>query len=136
MAELKTKKNTASVKDFLAKIENPEKRKDAETLVKIFIEIIKEKPVMWGSAIIGFGEFRYKYASGREGDWMAAGFSPRKTAFSLYLSECMYGFDKFKDLLDKLGKHTTGAGCLYIKKLSDVDVEVLKKLIKASLKLV
>ena len=134
MAELKTQKNKASVADFLATIKDKEKQIDAKKLLAIFKEVTGKKPVMWGGAIIGFGEIHYKYASGREGDWMAAGFSPRSAAFSLYLSGCMYGFDTFKDLLDKLGKYKTGKGCLYIKKLSDVDVAVLKKLIKAASK--
>lgn len=134
MAELKTQKNKASVTDFLATIKDKEKQADAKKLLAIFKEVTGKKPIMWGSAIIGFGEIHYKYASGREGDWMAAGFSPRSAAFSLYLSGCMYGFDKFKDLLDKLGKFKTGKGCLYIKKLSDVDVAVLKKLIKVASK--
>jgi len=92
-------------------------------------EITREEPKMWGSSIVGFGSYHYKGKSGREGDWMLTGFSPRKQFLTLYL---MGGFDSAADLLDKLGKYTTGVGCLYIKKLDDVDKQVLIQLVQAS----
>ena len=115
MTELKTKKNKASVAEFINSINDSQKREDSKQLLKIFEQITKEKGVMWGSSIIGFGQYHYKSAkSSQEGDWMLTGFSPRKQQFSLYI---MSGFDKYKDLLEKLGKHKISGGCcLYIKK--------------------
>lgn len=130
MSEIKTKVTDASVEDFLQSIPNETKRADSFTLLKIFSEITKEKPKMWGTSIIGFGQYHYKSDRSRqEGDWMLTGFSPRKQNLALYL---MLGFTDYSDLLDKLGKHKTGMGCLYINKLSDVDQGVLKELIKRS----
>jgi len=131
MAELKTKVNDASVTAFLNKIEDEEKRKDSFEILKIMTQVTKEEPKMWGSSIVGFGSYHYKGASGREGDWLLTGFSPRKQNLTLYL---MGGFNTHTDLLKKLGKHKTSVGCLYIKKLEDVDVKVLKELIKKSMK--
>ena len=131
MAELKTKVNDASVTAFLNKIEDEEKRKDSFEILKIMTQVTKEEPKMWGSSIVGFGSYHYKGASGREGDWLLTGFSPRKQNLTLYL---MGGFNTHTDLLKKLGKHKTSVGCLYIKKLEDVDVKVLKELIKKSVK--
>ena len=127
--ELKTKLNDASVTDFLNSVEDEQKQADAFTLLKIMKQITKEKPKMWGASIVGFGSYHYKGASGREGDWLMTGFSPRKQNLTLYV---MGGFNAHADLLKKLGKHKTGVGCLYINKLSDVDANVLKELIEKS----
>ena len=129
MAENKTQKNKASVKEFIASVDNEQRRQDAEKLLRIFEEETGEKPVMWGPSIIGYGDYRYKYASGREGDWMLTGFSPRKQSLTLYI---MPGFKRYGPLLSKLGKHKTGVSCLYVNKLDDVDQGVLRELIKDS----
>ena len=129
--EVKTKVNDASVTDFLNTVTDEQKRKDSFEILKIMKQITKEEPKMWGASIVGFGSYHYKGASGREGDWMLTGFSPRKQNLTLYL---MHGFDAHKDLLKKLGKHTTSMGCLYIKKLEDVDKKVLKELVAESVK--
>jgi uncharacterized protein DUF1801 len=126
MAENKTKETSASVAAFLKKIPDKTRRDDCQTMVDIMRDVTKEEPKMWGSSIVGFGSYHYKYASGREGDWLITGFSPRKGDLTLYL---MGGFHAFPELMEKLGKHKTGKGCLYIKKLADVDLAVLKKLV-------
>ena len=130
-AELKTKVNNASVEGFLNSVKDEQTREDCFEILKIMKQVTKEEPKMWGSSIIGFGSYHYKGASGREGDWMLTGFSPRKQNLTLYL---MHGFDEQKDLLNKLGKHKTSMGCLYIKKLDDVDKKVLKELVAGSVK--
>src|SRR5262245_9916556 len=129
MAELKTKKTKESVPAFLAKVEDEQARKDCKTLVGLMQSATGAKARMWGTSIVGFGDYRYKYASGREGDWFVMGFSPRKSALTLYL---MGGIHKHPDLLKKLGKHRTGMGCLYVRKLDDLDAGVLQKLIQAT----
>ena len=129
MAELKTKKTTESVPAFLAKIDDADMRKDCKTLVGLMEAATGAKGKMWGTSIVGFGDYRYKYASGREGDWFVMGFAPRKSALTLYL---MGGIHKHPDLLKKLGKHKTGMSCLYVKRLDDVDAGALKKLIQAT----
>src|SRR5262245_41400786 len=129
MAELKTKKTKDSVPAFLLRIADPQARKDCKTLVGLMESATGAKPRMWGTSIVGFGDYRYKYASVREGDLFVMGFSPRKSALTLYL---MGGIHKHPDLLRKLGKHRTGMGCLYVKTLDDVDAGVLKKLIRAT----
>lgn len=131
MAELKTKLNNASVNVFLNQIENEEKRADSFEILKLMQQVTKLEPKMWGSSIVGFGNIHYKYESGREGDWFLTGFSPRKQNLTLYV---MGSFNPHTDLLKKLGKHKTGGGCLYINKLKDVDLKVLKELIKISFK--
>jgi len=131
MAELKTKMNDASVEEFLQSIENEQREKDSLIVLDMMKKISKSQPRMWGNSIIGFGNYHYKYASGREGDWFLTGFSPRKNALTLYLT-C--GFEPFDYLLKKLGKYKIGKGCLYIKKIEDVDVEVLQDLIIQSIK--
>ena len=131
MAEQKTKPTNQSVKEFLNEISEPERRADCFAVAKIMEEITGEKPKMWGPSIVGFGSYRYKYASGREGDWPMMGFSPRKKDLTLYI---MMGFEKHADLMEKLGKHSTAKSCLYIKRLSDVHIPTLKKLIKVGLK--
>jgi hypothetical protein len=129
MAEMKTKVNKASVEGFLSKVEDEQKRKDCFEIVKIMKQVTKEEPKMWGPAIIGFGSYHYKYESGREGDMMQIGFSPRKQNITLYIG---LGDNAENPLLKKLGKYTTGKGCLYIKKLADVDRNVLQELIAKS----
>lgn len=126
----KTQANENSVADFLEKLDPQKRKEDAFTLLKIMEEISGEEAKMWGNSIIGFGTYHYKYESGREGDFLRIGFSPRKTALSLYI---MSGFSSYEQLLNKLGKHKTGKACLYIRKLEDVDIAVLKELIEASL---
>ena len=129
MAELKTQKNNASISKFIS-TEDEQKRQDCQGLLKIFEEVTKEKATMWGESIVGFGEYHYKYPSGQEGDWPITGFSPRKQNISIYI---MPGFSKYQNFLAKLGKHKVSKGsCLYIKKLVDIDVKILKKLIKDS----
>ena len=129
MAELKTKVTKASVTTFLNGIKDEARRKDCQTLVTMMTKATKAKPVMWGPAIVGFGDYHYKYASGREADWFETGFSPRKTALTLYL---MGGKDE--NLMAKLGPNATGVGCLYIKRLDDVHRPTLEKLIATSVK--
>ena len=131
MAEQKTKPTNESVEDFLNRIPEAERRKDCFALAKMMEEITGERPVMWGPSIVGFGTYRYKYASGREGDWPVTGFSPRKNDLTLYI---MMGFEKHRELMEQLGKHKTAKSCLYIKRLSDIHQPTLKKLIKASIK--
>lgn len=126
MAEPKTKPTKQSVAAFLAKVADVTKREDAKTLIAMMKDATKQEPVMWGTSIIGFGTYRYKYASGREGDWPIVGLSPRKQNLTVYI---MPGFDEFEDLLAKLGKHSTGSSCLYIKRLADIDVPTLKKIV-------
>ena len=129
MAELKTKKNEASVEDFINDVEGKKKRTDSFAIIKLMQEVTGEEPVMWGDSIVGFGNYTYKYASGRTGNWMLVGFSPRKQNLTLYI---MPGFEQYDDLLSKLGKYKLGKSCLYIKKLEDVDLDVLKELVKQS----
>ena len=131
MAELKTQKNKASVSAFLNSITDDQQRKDAKTIAKIMREATGKKATMWGDSIVGFGQYDYKYASGHGGSWPLIGFSPRKGNLSLYI---MDGFKERAALLKKLGKHKTGRACLYIKRLEDIDLGVLKKLIAASVK--
>ena len=126
---IKTTKNTTSVSGFLDSIGDEQRRKDAKAVAKLMQSVTGEKPAMWGTSIVGFGKHHYKYESGREGDWFTAGFSPRKDSLTLYLTG---GFQKHKPLLDKLGKHKTGKSCLYIKRLDEVDQQVLKDLIAKS----
>lgn len=131
MTEAKTKQNDASVKEFLASIKDEQRRKDAEAICDLMQEVTGEPPKMWGTSIVGFGSYHYKYASGREGDWMMIGFSPRKQALTLYIMDD-YSLKGYKPLLDRLGKHKTSKGCLYINRLDDVDTKVLRELIKTS----
>ena len=131
MSEMKTQPTQASVKEFIDGIESDQKRADSRTLLKMMREITGKRPKMWGPSIVGFGKYHYKYASGREGDWFLAGFSPRKQALTVYI---MSGFPKHAELMKKLGTYKTGKSCLYIKSLDDVDEVVLKKLIDASVR--
>lgn len=127
--ELKTKRTDASVEDFLNSVDNPERRADGFRVLEMYKRITGEQPKMWGPAIIGFGDHKYKYPDGREMDWMAAAFSPRKQNLTLYV---ICSSPNQPALLKRLGKHTTSVSCLYIKRLSDVDEKVLESVIKDS----
>mgnify|MGYP000930227804 CR=1 FL=1 len=132
LVKIKTQVNDASVADFIAGIADEEKRKDSQVILKMMEKATKTKPKMWGSSMIGFGELRYKSpATGREVDWFKIGFAPRKNNLSLHL---VVDVKKHADTLNKLGKHKTGVGCLYINKLADVDLKVLEKMIQLAVK--
>lgn len=130
MAELKTKPTSSSVQAFLNQIADENKRADAFTILKLMQEATGAEPRMWGTSIVGFGERKYKYANGREGDWFIVGFAPRKQDLTLYLSYAVLG-DRAR--LERLGKFKTGKACLYIKRLTDVDLKVLKQLIRQAI---
>jgi uncharacterized protein DUF1801 len=129
MAEPKTKPTKVSVRDFIKTVPDRKRREDSDAVLKLMKEVTGAEPEMWGPSIVGFGRHRYKYDSGREGEWMLTGFSPRKSELTLYI---MPGFEPFPDLMKRLGKFKTGKSCLYIKKLEDIDVKVLKELITKS----
>jgi hypothetical protein len=131
MAELKTKVTQASVNKFLDSLEDEAKRKDSHLLFNMMQKATKDEARMWGDSIVGFGEYHYVGKSGREGDWFLAGLSPRKQNLTLYM---LGGWEPHAELLAKLGKHSLGKGCLYIKRLEDVDISVLDKLIAAAVK--
>lgn len=130
MYELKTKENDRDVIEFIEAVENPKKREDAYKLLDIFTEISGYTAKMWGPSIIGFGKYHYKYQTGHEGDAPLVGFSPRKAKISLYFAT---GDTNREELLEKFGKHTSGKACVYINKVADIDVEVLKALIVQSI---
>lgn len=127
MYELKTKQNDANVEAFLNSVEDERKRADSFTMLELMERVTGEPARMWGSAIIGFGTMHYKYASGQQGDWPPVGFSPRKQSISVYL---MSGFELLAEELKRLGKHKLGKGCLYINRLSDVDMGVLEEMVR------
>lgn len=129
MAGNKTKENDASVEAFLKSVKEPARREDCYAVAKMMAEATGSPARMWGKSMVGFGSYHYVYESGREGDWFIAGFSPRKNDLTLYI---MSGFAGHDELMAKLGKYKTGKSCLYIKRLDDVDLKVLKRLIKAS----
>lgn len=129
MAELKTQKNEASVEAFLSGVADPQQREDALRLLALMQEVTGEQPAMWGGSIVGFGSYRYRYPSGREGEWFLTGFSPRKGNLTLYI---MPGFAGYGQLMQKLGKFKTGKACLYVKRLADVDLPTLRELVSAS----
>ncbi len=131
MAKPKTAPSNKSVEAFLKTIADDTRRQDCRTVSKIMKQATKAEPKMWGDSIVGFGSYHYMYASGREGDWFLTGFSPRKQSLTLYI---MSGFKRYDALLLKLGNHKTGKSCLYIKRLADVDLQVLKELIQQSVK--
>jgi hypothetical protein len=131
MAKNKTQPTKMKVSEFIAAIESPEKRKDCREIMKLMRKVTGKRATMWGTSIVGFGQYHYKYASGREGDHFLTGFSPRKQALTLYI---MAGFKSHAKLMEKLGKHKTGKSCLYIKHLDDIDRSVLEKLITESVK--
>lgn len=132
MATLKTKPTAQSVTSFINGIEDATKRADCKKIAGMMREATGKRAKMWGTSIVGYGNYHYKYASGREGDWMVTGYSPRAQNISVYI---MPGFEPFGDLLGKLGKYKTGKSCLYIKRLEDVDEKVLARLIRESVKL-
>lgn len=129
MAELKTKQTEASVEEYLDTIEDPRRRADSVAIAALMKRVTKLEPRMWGPSMVGFGSYHYRYASGHEGDAFVAGFAFRKPEIVVYIAD---GFESRNELLRQLGKHRTGKACLYIKRLSDIDVGVLEKIIKAS----
>jgi hypothetical protein len=129
MAELKTQPNQSSVVNYLNTVENEVKRADSFTILNLMQEVTGEEPIMWGDSIVGFGTYRYKYTSGRQAEWFLTGFAPRKQYLALYI---MSGFSNYEQLLGQLGKYKTGKSCLYINKLEDVNLDVLRKLVKES----
>ena len=129
MAENKTKPQDGDVYAYLDTIEPEKKRQDSLAVLELMKDVTGEEPKMWGTSIIGFGEYRYRYESGREGDWFLTGFAPRKQSLTLYI---MAGFSKYDELMGQLGKYTTGKSCLYIKKIEDVDTDVLRELVRLS----
>lgn len=131
MTDLKTKPTAKSVEEFLKKVENPTKREDSFEILKLMKEVTQEEPIMWGDSIVGFGSYRYKYSSGHEGEWPITGFSPRKQNLTIYIYPEL---DNYAELLNKLGKFKTSKTCLYINKLKDVDIDVLKELVSESVK--
>jgi hypothetical protein len=129
MAEPKTTPNDGDVVAFLNQVENEAKRQDCFAILELMRQATGEQPVMWGDAIIGFGSYHYRYASGREGDSPLVGFSPRKQNITIYITS---GFEQYESLLNRLGKHSTAKSCLYLKKLDDVDTTILAELVKRS----
>jgi hypothetical protein len=129
VASPKTQPTDADVDAFLDAIEDPGRREDSRAICRLMAEETGEPPRMWGESIVGFGSYHYAYASGREGDWMALGFAPRKGRLTLYL---MDGFAGYEELLARLGKHSTGRSCLHVKRLADVDVDVLREMLRSS----
>ncbi|HEX6134420.1 MAG TPA: DUF1801 domain-containing protein [Longimicrobiales bacterium] len=131
MAELKTQANESSVEAYLSTVTDPVRHDDCMRVLALMKDVMGEDPKMWGASIVGFGRYRYRYESGREGEWFVTGFSPRKNNLTLYI---MAGFDRYDDLLQRLGKYSTGKSCLYVKRLADVDEAVLRELVAASAK--
>ncbi len=129
MAEPKTKANDASVEAFLNAVPDERKRADSFRVLEIMREVTGEEPRMWGDSMVGYGSYHYKYASGQEGDWPLTAFSPRKANLTLYITP---GFERYEELLGRLGKFTTGKSCLYVKRLSDVDEATLRELVRQS----
>jgi hypothetical protein len=129
--ELKTKLSSQSPESFINSLTDPQRKADSLKLLKLMAEITGQKPELWGQSIIGYGRLNYKYASGKEDEWMKVAFSPRKANLTIYI---MSGFDGFEELLTKLGPYKMGKSCLYIKKLDDIDIKILTKMIKESLK--
>lgn len=129
MAENKTQPTDADVDAFIDAVENDRRREDSRALLDLMRDVTGEEPVMWGPSIVGFGQYHYRYESGREGDWFLAGFSPRKSNLVVYV---MSGFPRHAELMEKLGKHRTGSSCLYVNKLDDVDLDVLRELVRRS----
>jgi hypothetical protein len=129
VAELKTQPTDQNVEDFINSVEDEKRRQDCRTILQVMQEASGEQARMWGNSIVGLGSYHYKYASGREGEWFLTGFSPRKRDLTLYI---MAGFDQYTGLLERLGKHKTGVSCLYIKRVDDIDLGVLKELVARS----
>ena len=131
MAELKTKKNPASVTDFLSTVQNEKRKQDSIIVLELMKKITKTEATMWGPSIVGFGDFYYTTSDGKKHSWFLTGLSPRKQSLTLYL---MTGLDHYEEILSRLGKHKTGKSCLYINKLEDIRLDVLAELITASVK--
>lgn len=129
MTENKTKETDASVEAYLNEVQDEEKRRDCETVLQLMKEVTGTEPKMWGGGMVGFGSYHYKYPSGREGDWFLTGFAPRKRDLTIYVTA---GFDRYEALMSELGKFKIGKSCLFVKRLSDVDLTVLRKLISES----
>ena len=127
MAELKTQKNEANVESFINGLDDPQQRDDSKRLARLMEEITGDPPAMWGGSIIGFGAYRYSYASGRSNDWFQVGFSPRKGNLALYF---LPGVERYGHHLERLGKYKTGKSCLYVKRLGDIDWTTLSELIR------
>ncbi len=130
MAELKTQRTGASVDEFIDAVPDESARQDCRTLVDLMRRVTGAEPEMWGDSIVGFGNYHYRYASGRENDWFYLGFAPRKRELALYV---IAGIEQFEDLLRRLGKYRTGKTCLYVKRLADIDLDVLEEIAAASL---
>ena len=131
MTEMKTKATAASVEGFLSSIDDEARREECLRVLELMKDVTGEEPKMWGPGMVGFGSYHYRYESGREGDWFVTGFAPRKSNLTLYI---MAGFDRYEDLMSRLGKHGTGKSCLYVKRLADVDQDVLRELVAASVR--
>lgn len=131
MAELKTRPGEAGVDKFLNRIEDAGRRTECRIVLELMQDATGCAPRMWGDSIVGFGTYHYRYASGREGDWFLTGFSPRKQNLTLYI---MAGFDRYEELMLRLGKYKTGKSCLYLKRLSDIDLSVLRELVSESVR--
>ncbi len=129
MAENKTQRNDGDVMAYLESVQNKRRREDSLVVLKLMEEVTGEPAEMWGTSIVGFGSYHYKYESGREGDFMLSGFAPRKQALTLYI---MGGHERYEKLFAKLGKHRTGSSCLYINKLADVDLDILREIVSES----
>ena len=129
-SEPKTRPTKVTVASFIRGIADERRRDECKVMLPLMREVTGERPVMWGTSIIGFGQYHYKYASGREGDWLRTGFSPRKQSLTVY---CMPGFKQQSDLLQRLGPHKTSVSCLYIRRLEDVDLDVLRAIVARSL---
>lgn len=129
MSEIKTQVTDDDPREFLNQIESQRKRDDAIAIMELMQEVTGKPPKMWGSSIIGFGSYRYEYKSGREAEWFLVGFAPRKQNLVLYI---MAGFDNYDHLLGELGKHKTGKACLYVNKLTDINMDTLRELVKQS----
>lgn len=129
-AQNKTVANAENPRDFLMTVEHPTRRADGLALLDLFAEVSGFEPVMWGPSIIGYGRYHYKYDSGREGDFLATGFSPRKANLSIYI---MPGYQDYSEIMDRLGKHKLGKSCLYVNKLADIDLDVLRELVRKGL---
>lgn len=131
MSENKTQPTPKRAEQFLESVDNKKRKEDSFVVLDLMKEVTGKEPVMWGESIIGFDQYHYKYDSGREGDFLMVGFSPRKKALTIYI---MPGFERYESLMQQLGKYKTGKACLYIKKLEDIDIAVLKELISESVK--
>lgn len=129
MSDLKTAPTEQSVDAFIGAIGDAQRRTECEAILQLMKDVTRAEPKMWGSSIVGLGSYRYQYASGRSNDWFVAGFSPRKANLTLYIQG---GFDRHDELMGRLGKYTTGKSCLYIKRLSDIDLDVLRELLRES----